>query len=305
MSNVGNLQPDPSVIGEIAKPPFVQLRDPVRQFSTRAERFRALAAGHDLEPYLLFLANLSDVQARIQDGLPDPNMPSAEALARAQQHAMPPLDRNNFTAGLAFDAPLERLLSAAATLDMPTPAQQALERLRAADAGARSVMIGNVLADAIPVEAIAEHVFVAAVLQVHYARQAKRLDPTALKPVGDGACPCCGGPPVASVIVGWPGAHGARYCSCSLCGTLWNYVRARCTVCGSTEKVSYREIEGGTGHIKAEVCESCRSYVKVLHLHKDPALNPVADDVASLGLDLLVRELGFWRGSVNPFLLGY
>ncbi len=33
--------------------------------------------------------------------------------------------------------------------------------------------------------------------------------------------------------------------------------------------------------------------------------DPVADDVASLGLDLLVREKGFRRGAFNPFLLGY
>jgi formate dehydrogenase maturation protein FdhE len=37
----------------------------------------------------------------------------------------------------------------------------------------------------------------------------------------------------------------------------------------------------------------------------DPDADPVADDVASLGLDLLVRETGFRRGAVNPFLLGY
>jgi FdhE protein len=45
--------------------------------------------------------------------------------------------------------------------------------------------------------------------------------------------------------------------------------------------------------------------VKILHQHKDPALEPVADDVASLALDLLVREAGYRRGGVNPFLLGY
>jgi FdhE protein len=27
--------------------------------------------------------------------------------------------------------------------------------------------------------------------------------------------------------------------------------------------------------------------------------------VATLGLDLLVRELGFRRGGINPFLIGY
>jgi FdhE protein len=57
--------------------------------------------------------------------------------------------------------------------------------------------------------------------------------------------------------------------------------------------------------VKAETCGSCRGYVKILHQHKDPALDPVADDVASLGLDVLLRETGYRRGAVNPFLLGY
>jgi FdhE protein len=45
--------------------------------------------------------------------------------------------------------------------------------------------------------------------------------------------------------------------------------------------------------------------VKILHQHKNVALDPVADDVASLGLDLLLREGEYRRGSVNLFLLGY
>jgi FdhE protein len=45
--------------------------------------------------------------------------------------------------------------------------------------------------------------------------------------------------------------------------------------------------------------------MKVLNRQKDAALDPVADDVATLGLDLLVRELGFRRGGINPFLIGY
>jgi FdhE protein len=45
--------------------------------------------------------------------------------------------------------------------------------------------------------------------------------------------------------------------------------------------------------------------VKILHSHKDPSLDCVADDVASLGLDLLMREAGYKRGGVNPFLVGY
>jgi len=46
-------------------------------------------------------------------------------------------------------------------------------------------------------------------------------------------------------------------------------------------------------------------YLNILQQQKDPDLEPIADDVASLGFDLLVRELGFWRGGANPFLLGY
>jgi FdhE protein len=45
--------------------------------------------------------------------------------------------------------------------------------------------------------------------------------------------------------------------------------------------------------------------VKILHQHKNFRLDPVADDVASLGLDLLLREGEYRRGSVNPYLLGY
>jgi FdhE protein len=304
-NKVGDLKPDPSVIGQVAKPPFVRLPDPALLFAERAERLRELAPGHDLEPYLRFLADLSDAQSRIQAELPEPDMPADDVVARAREHAMPPLDRNRFTADAACEATFERLLSTADSLEMPASAREALGRLKAADAAARDRMIRDVLADSIPIEALAEHVFVAAALQVHFARLAQRLDTNGLVPVGDGACPACGAPPVSTLIVGWPNAHGTRFCSCSLCGTLWNYVRASCTVCGATEKISFQEIEGSDGNIKAEVCESCRSYVKVLYQHKDPALNPVADDVASLALDFLVRELGFRRGSVNPFLLGY
>jgi FdhE protein len=152
---------------------------------------------------------------------------------------------------------------------------------------------------------LADHLFVAAPLQVHFARQAARLDGKRLVPVGDGACPACGGPPVSSLVVGWRGAHSTRFCACSLCGTMWNYVRIKCTLCGSTEAVGYRQIEGGSDEVRAECCDKCHGYVKIMQQLKNPGLDPVADDVASLALDLLVREQGYHRGAFNPFLLGY
>jgi FdhE protein len=142
-------------------------------------------------------------------------------------------------------------------------------------------------------------------LQVHFARQAAHLDAAALVPVGDGVCPACGAAPVASAIVGWSGAHGARFCTCSLCATQWHVVRVKCVLCASTAGIAYQELEGGDPNVKAETCENCRCYVKIMYQHKDMALEPMADDVGSLGLDLLLREGGYRRGAVNPFLLGY
>lgn len=303
--NFRDIKADPTAIGDVAKPPFARLPDPQTLFAERAARYRALAEGHELGRYLTFLADLTQAQHDIQNDLPEPAMLDADVLARAKEHAMPPLDRNQFSADAAFDATFDRLLGASKLIDMPEIARTALDRVANGGLAGRDAMVLNVLADAIPAEAMAEHVFAAAAMQVHFARLAARLPVAELVAVGDGVCPCCGGAPVASMIVGWPGAHGTRFCACSLCGTLWNQVRIKCMLCGATKGVTYREIEEGPGTIKAETCESCHGYLKILQQQKDPDLDPIADDVASLGLDLLVRELGFRRGGINPFLLGY
>jgi FdhE protein len=232
-------------------------------------------------------------------------MPDSDVSARAREHGMPPLDRSRFIMDEALDATLHRLLSLAAEIKMPDRARAALERSRTANSVARGEMLNAVLTESIPVESMADHVYVAAALQVHFARLAARLDPDRLVPVGDGACPVCGAAPVASAIVGWTGAHGSRFCTCWLCATQWHVVRIKCVLCGSTKGIAYQEIDGGAGTIKAETCEICRGYVKILHQHKEPELDPSADDVASLGLDLLLRDAGYRRGALNPFLFGY
>src|SRR5690606_32584456 len=158
-------------------------------------------------PYLELLAAISDLQTRILQEFPAPQPPDAALLARAAEHGMPPLDRAGFLADAAFENLLTRICEEAASLEMPGAARSALQRVLMADTASRQAMIGNVLADAIPFEAIAEHVFVAAATQVHFTRLAAQLDPASLKPVGDGICPTCGGAPVASLIVDWPNAH--------------------------------------------------------------------------------------------------
>jgi FdhE protein len=305
MKKAGTPRFDPVPIGEVAKPPFACAPEPSSLFRSRAQRFLALGARHELAAYLRFLAGLAEAQHRVQEELPVPELPPEEVRERAREFGLPPLPRHGFTFEPVFAATLEGLLARAAALDMPSTARAALERLTSADIATRERMVRAVLANGIPIEAVAEHVYVAAALQVHFTRLAARLAPDRLVPIGKAGCPVCGGAPVCSLIVGWRTAQATRFCACPLCGTLWNYVRIKCTLCGSTKNISYQQIEGGSGSVKAETCDSCQAYVKILHQHEDPELEPVADDVATLGLDLLLRKAGYRRGGVNFFLHGY
>ena len=81
MTQVGPSNYDPIPIGEVAKPPFARLPDPLTMFVRRAKRLRVLADGHELHAYLKFLADVCDVQHRIQPGLPDAELPPADAIA--------------------------------------------------------------------------------------------------------------------------------------------------------------------------------------------------------------------------------
>jgi FdhE protein len=305
MTQTGTPQLDPIPIGDIAKPPFARLPDPLTMFARRAGRLRLLADANALRFYLIFLADLADIQHRLRDGLPEVEATAADTIVRAGQFAMPPLDRSGFTRDDAFDEAWHRLLALAGDVAMPETARLALARVKAAGAVGGGELIRGVLSNAIPVEALAEQVFVAAVLEVHFARLAAQFDVNALRPVGQGACPVCGAPPVSSLVVGWRDAHATRFCACSLCGTLWNYPRIKCTLCGSTKDIAYQEIAGGPATVKAETCGSCNRYVKILEQREDASLDSVADDVASLALDLLLRDTEYRRGAVNPFLLGY
>ncbi|SMG42767.1 formate dehydrogenase accessory protein FdhE [Paracoccus sp. J56] len=298
------LKPDPSMIGGVAKVPLARLPDPVALFTTRAERFDFLA-GHspNLAPYLRFLAGICRAQADLAGELPRPGPIPAERIELARSSRMPPLDRNAMRRGLAEALPL--LLKRLSGLEMPEPARLALAALQAAEPSDLDWVMGNVLTGTIPEDSVAPHLFAAAALQVLAATQAARLDPEKLVRIRTGTCPACGGRPVSSVVTENIGAEGARYCSCATCQTLWNEVRVTCLCCGSTKGISYRSVETDEATVKAEVCRECESWVKILYQNRNPSLEPVADDVASLGLDLMMRDTEWKRGGFNPFLIGY
>jgi FdhE protein len=292
-------------IGEEAKPPFAVLPDPVSLFINRSKRLGKLASQHELAPYLRFLAALTRAQHVIQGDLPSAPLPSSESMSRALQHGMPPIAGKAFEPDPVSALTIDRLLDRLAHADVPAATASAIQGLRAASADERRRMTAAVLKDAATGDDVAQRVLLIAGLQVHLSRLAAQLSTTDLKPIADGVCPACGGEPMTSSVVGWPKAHNTRFCTCSLCATMWNVVRVKCVLCSSTGGISYHTIEGGSQTVKAETCDKCGRYVKILYQVNDPALEPLADDVATLGLDMLVTQEGWNRGGKNPFLTGY
>lgn len=297
---------DMTNIGKEAVPAFAVLPDASSVFATRAARFRSLASGHPLEPYLAFLADLAEAQHDIQTDLPSVALPAHEDIERALEGGMPPLPAASLADDPAAILTIERLVERVARFDAVPPATAAAcGALLSADAAKRKAIIAAAISGTPNAEETAERVLAFAGLQVHFARLASQLDADRLKRIADGICPACGSVPVSSSVVGWPKAHNTRFCACSLCATMWNVVRVKCVLCSETGGITYLTVDGAPETVKAECCDACKRYVKILYQVNDHLLEPVADDVASLGLDMLLAEEGWQRGGVDPFLLGY
>jgi FdhE protein len=142
-----------------------------------------------------------------------------------------------------------------------------------------------------------------AALQVVWTDLASRLDPRDIPYLDTpGVCPACGGQPVASIVRVGGQYQGYRYLQCGLCASEWHMVRTKCSNCDSTKGIAYHGIEGGNEALKAESCDECHTYRKIGYQEKDYDFEPLADDLASLTLDLLMNEAGYQRSGPNPLL---
>jgi FdhE protein len=293
------------ILGKEAKPPFAVLPNPSSLFLTRSQRLITLAPQSQLEPYLSFLSVVTRAQHDIQPALPAVSLPSFDRIAQALDHGMPPLSRTLSDLSGAAQVAVDCLLDRIPVRNVPPATSAAIQNLRAAPFEQRQAMMAAALDGSSASETVAEAVLLLAGLQVHFARMAAMLNAQDLKLIAEAVCPACGSAPMSSSVVGWPMAHNTRFCTCSLCGTMWNVVRVKCLLCSSTESINFRSIEGERDTIKAETCDKCRGYVKILYQVHDHNLEPLVDDVATLGLDMLLAEEGWKRGGRNPFLMGY
>jgi FdhE protein len=274
-------------------------------FATRARRLGALAPGHSLGDFLTFAAALAELQESAWRDLAPAPLPPAEILARCRDAAMPPLAPPAWWPMGAW-GDLARAL--ALELAGAVPNGGGASRLAEAsndwlEAQARGLLSGegtDLDLAAIP--------FIGSALQVHWTASAARLQPADLGPPAQQAqCPVCGSPPLASVLRIGGDEAGLRYLHCGLCASEWHVVRAKCSLCDNSRGVAYLSIEGPEGSpqraVEAETCPECRGYLKLFRMDRDPEVDPWADDLATLALDLLVDQEGFERAGLNFLLL--
>lgn len=281
-----------------------RLRLPSRQvFAERAARLRHLAEGNSLGEYLALMARLAQAQHEALGAFTAP-LPDEARLSLARTHGMPPLPCEGPLEGCWREA-LRAVLAALSGQelgDAPRATVARLEQTLSAEPQRLDALAQALLAGEEPGD-VAAAPFLMAALQVYWTERASRL-PEAVVPaaVPSRVCPVCGSLPVASVVRVGAASDGLRYLHCGLCASEWHMVRVKCSHCEDTRSVAYHHLEGASEAIKAESCDACHSYRKIFYQEKDLEVDAVADDLASLTLDVLMGEAGYGRASANPLL---
>jgi FdhE protein len=290
-------------IANPTEPPRIIAPQRTSIFADRARRFAVLAEGHALGDWLRLLGRLSEAQHQALQHVPVVPLPDAIALDRARSHAMPPLPAQHWARHAAWRDALGSIVSALAD-DSPDATRQTLAALAVATPVQLEALAERVLHTELYGDDAAQLPFVAAALQVYWTAMAAALGADGIVPLDvPGVCPCCGSLPVVSVVRNAAEVSKLRYLHCSLCNTEWNLVRVKCAACDATAGISYREIEGAplgkAAAMRAETCDECKSYLKILYQEQAPDGDPVADDLATLALDMLVDEAGYSRAGPN------
>ncbi|WP_431258636.1 formate dehydrogenase accessory protein FdhE [Roseateles chitinivorans] len=312
------MTPEEIAVNAGARAAPVKVPDP-GLFAERAVRLRQLAEGHAMRDYLLFVAELAQAQHE-RFKRPDALALPAEVLVNsAMVGGLPPLDVATYPRDPVWREELRALLRAMGAAAIPEPAKAQIRQLADAEGDWLEHQAAALLAGGAPGLDPASAPLIAAALQVYWSRLVVQLqqrydasdqgehvapfgmidDPT--------VCPCCGSRPVASITRIAAEQSGQRFLACSLCGAQWHYVRIKCTHCQGTKGITFQSLVDDDGNksdaVAAECCETCGHYLKQVHMEKDLQVEPLADDLATLTLDLLVGELGLVRQGFNPLLI--
>jgi len=288
--------------------PFLVLPERCEVFRERASRLRALAESHAMGDYLRFIARVADAQQRVLDAMPPVALPLPQFVATCNEHGMPPLNAQTHQRDAFWRDGLRRLLRdlADSTEGLQRDAAVRLEQRRDDyyEAQASKLLAGITFG-----LDIATAPLIGAGLQVYFTHLCTTLGETSFVPAETATlCPCCGSRPSASIVRIGGDRSGYRFLHCSLCNAQWHMVRVKCANCESTRGIGYLNLESESNAtakpaVMAEVCDECGSYLKLCLMERDPGVDPVADDLATLALDLLVTDTGKSPCGVNFMLV--
>jgi FdhE protein len=289
--------------GGVKAPEPILLPDPAVRFARTAERLALLSKGHPMEGWLAFMAKLARAQHRTASSLALLSAPDEATVEQTVAARIPPISADGHRRDPAWRDGLALLLDTVSE-GLPSPAAAVASELRARGAAPTEALADAFLRGVVDEQDAGSTFWIAAALQIYFTCLAGRLPARALRLLEQRSlCPCCGSTSSASLVTGSGQNPGARYLYCSLCSTAWNYSRAVCVACGGSRTLSLRGIEGDSGLVKAETCDECGTYSKMAYQAKDMQADPYADDLATLGLDVMVGETGWARHAPNPLLL--
>ncbi|MCK3658886.1 formate dehydrogenase accessory protein FdhE [Pasteurellaceae bacterium Pebbles2] len=264
-------------------------------YERRAKRLRSLAENHPFADYLEFAAKIADAQGLIlqENPVEKPQTAFADVL---------PLNVKT----LQRDAKWREYLTALLAELKPNATEQMLGTIDWLEKASNEEL--EQLADELLAQNYAncssdKAVFIWSALSLYWQQLTQYLPHNANMESGEGLhhCPVCQSTPVASVIH-FGLAQGLRYLHCSLCESEWNMVRAKCSNCEQAREINYWSIDSEAAAVKTESCGDCHSHLKILYQEKDPHVEAVADDLASIFLDIEMEEKGFSRSGLNPFM---
>ena len=314
------LSPEEIAVRAGQQVPHLHLPARLEVFAERATRLRQLAASHPMRDFLIFIADVVGAQHEVLKTYPAVVLPTPDALDAASRAGMPPVPAAHWPRDPVWRAQFRRLLDLLLPRLDGSPAQASVRALRDIDDEAlerqadhllQNVMFGLDMAAAPLIAAGLQTYWTHLVASTQAARGTDRLAPFG-RTEDATLCPCCGSRPTASVSRIDPSAGGYRYLHCSLCSAQWHMVRIKCSHCESTKGIHYQSLmpvaataeSVNVKHsIEAETCDVCHHYLKIVRMDRDNQVEPVADDLATLTLDLLVSDDGFERQGVNLMLL--
>lgn len=293
---------DPAQIEALASRSIPRLILPARDvYAARARRLAALAPGHAISGYLALAARVATAQQAALDAW-SPLGPGEAETAAARDHSMPVLPALGMRRDPQWRQVLRTLVAVVAVdPDLPSAVREVCATLGSQDDLRLEERAARVLEATGKDPDPAGAVFIAAALAVLWTALAMRLSPSQVAlPQTPGPCPVCGTAAVASIVRSQAPYGGYRYLCCGLCATQWHRVRVECTQCSATKSVAYQSIEGAPAAVRAETCDDCHGYRKIFYQEHDPAVEALADDLASLSLDLMLTEAGLHRAGANP-----